>query len=131
MVFSMPCGPPSWTFIRPARKVSAGWLRSRLPAPRLRCEIEGARNAFRAGQLFARTIDDARTALGRVAVAPGCGIDNGPHGGLDQFATHYTMQTERDVHESVINSGAAVDAASAPYQSVPAEGDLGDNVELF
>jgi hypothetical protein len=55
--------------------------------------------------------------------------------GLADVVSHYTMQAERDVHESIIRAvtGTAHDTAPVDGQNSPTgEADeLGDNVEFF
>ena len=51
---------------------------------------------------------------------------------LQNLAKHYTMQMERDVHQSVERGESVVTASDTGIpEAVPAAGDLGDNVELF
>jgi hypothetical protein len=54
---------------------------------------------------------------------------------LADFARHYTMQAERDVHEGVARAmaGAASAAAPAPPSAFPPgeAAELGENVEFF
>jgi hypothetical protein len=56
--------------------------------------------------------------------------------GLEDFAMHYTMQAERDVHESIaIAAKAAEPLGASRSQQVECEaeecGELGENVEFF
>ena len=106
---------------------------------RLSGEIQSVRAGFSAGEIFAETIRNARKTLAEMAGASG--IESlaesvGEHH-LDDFAQHYTMHAERQVHELVATGGAvesgAVDIA-APAESsqdTAGEEDLGSNVELF
>jgi len=102
---------------------------------RLGEDVGALRSGFSAGRLFAEVVDRACGELERIGARAGTapleGIEAAPVQGLEDFAKRYTMQAERDVHESMA-SGTAV-ASSAPDESrVPIEdGDLGDNVELF
>ena len=55
-----------------------------------------------------------------------------PTGRIQRFAKHYTMQSERDVHEAVSTGKASAPVALAVEPSTETGGgDLGDNVELF
>jgi hypothetical protein len=55
--------------------------------------------------------------------------------GLADFARHYTMQAERDVHEGVTKAvvGTAPVAVRAEQSEFPPEeaAELGENVEFF
>ena len=48
---------------------------------------------------------------------------------LREIAQRYTMHSERKIHAAF--SGGAVDRKATPVTAASAEGDLGDNVELF
>jgi hypothetical protein len=51
---------------------------------------------------------------------------------LESLAKHYTMQMERDVHESVARGSAiGVVAPTEASRTALEDGDLGDNVEFF
>ncbi len=69
--------------------------------------LRSARAELKVGPLFAHTIAQACGELDRVAA--GCAV----HSGIGEFEKHYSMQSERDVHASVVRDG------------------LGDNVDLF
>lgn len=112
---------------------------------RLGDDIQSVRAGFSAGTLLAEGVSRARQALeeigDRAGMAPSGSSTVPAEGHLDDFAAHYTMQAERDVHESVA-TGAAVprlQAESRDGSVAPAEGvktgtdeeDFGDNVELF
>ena len=106
-------------------------------ASRLSDEIGSVRNGFSAGTLFDQATGRARSELERlgaeaVSVSSGDGA-LAPGQDMARFAKHYTMQRERDVHESVF-AASAVLAPAAPSEAPPVERDgcdLGENVELF
>ena len=102
---------------------------------RLADDICAVRNGFSAGLLFAQVVDRARSELALLGVQTAGetleGVEGTPTPQLESLAKRYTMQMERDVHES-LTGGAAMAAAPAEASGIVlAEGDLGDNVELF
>jgi hypothetical protein len=102
---------------------------------RLAGEISAVRNDFSAGLLFAQVADRARGELERLSAQAGAecveGVEGAPTEQLESLTKRYTMQMERDVHEA-LTGGAAMAAAPSEMSGVAlAEGDLGDNVELF
>jgi hypothetical protein len=100
---------------------------------RLAEEVGGVRSGFSAGLLFAQVVEKARGELARIGVQEGAGLEGAegvPTTQLEGLTKRYTMQMERDVHESL--TGAVSTPAPVGVQGVPlAERDLGDNVELF
>jgi hypothetical protein len=102
---------------------------------RLAEDVGAVRNGFSAGLLFAQVVDRSRGKLALIGVQAGTGpledVEGASAPQLESLAKHYTMQMERDVHES-LTGGAARAATPAEASRVAlAEGDLGDNVELF
>ena len=98
-------------------------------------EVNALRGGFTAGPLFARVVGRARAELDRIAALAGAqtlaAVEPSSLNQLDSLAQRYTMQVERDVHDSVAR-GAAIDAATAGLAEVTLKGgDFGDNVELF
>ena len=102
--------------------------------------IQSVRKEFSAGRLFADVVGHARSELERIrllgeSAPPGADRENGEADsaqGLEDLVGRYTMQAERDVHESVA-TGMVASPAAAPH-GLPGtleEGDLGENVELF
>jgi hypothetical protein len=100
--------------------------------------IEELLQGFSAASLFARVVEHACGELDRIK-----GQSQGESEGVGEVATtlqletlarRYTMQTERDVHESLVRGLEValpeVTPAESPAESVGGE-DLGDNVELF
>jgi hypothetical protein len=103
--------------------------------------ISSARlESFSVGAVVARAINGAQGALGAIAETIRSDLTDCDAAawqqGLDDFASHYTMQSERDVHERV--TGVAVGAR----KQVPADSghlenprgereELGDNVDFF
>jgi hypothetical protein len=95
----------------------------------LATEIGPVREGFSAGPLFDQVVTRARAQLERLQAQAAQGASKGT--ALARLAGQYTMQTERAVHESVVEGAEfAVPTAVAPSRA-QAEGDLGDNVELF
>jgi hypothetical protein len=104
---------------------------------RLGNDIGALCQSFSAGRLFAEVVNRSCGELERLGAGAGAGPGTSPDAGadstqeLEQFAQHYTMQMERDVHASVAR-GAALAAPEATEARVALEdGNLGDNVELF
>jgi len=103
---------------------------------RLGDEIQSVRAGFSAGSLFAETAGRVKRVLEQIGGQSGPAPRGDPEAPaerrLEDFALHYTMQAEREVH-------ASVTAGAAPGQPVPVgtskvvpdEQDFGDNVELF
>ncbi len=103
---------------------------------RLAGDAGAVRGNFSAGALFAQVVDRARSELQRIGEQAGSGRLGGvaPARQLENLAKQYTMQRERDVHESMAKGSAPapVPAPAAEALGVALEeGDLGDNVELF
>jgi hypothetical protein len=104
---------------------------------RLAGDAAAVRGGFTAGPLFAQVVSRARGELERIGAQAGGGSSGGaeaaPAHQLESLAKHYTMQRERDVHESM-TKGLALPAAPVPAEAPRValeDGDLGDNVELF
>ena len=102
---------------------------------RLAGDIAAVRSGFTAGPLFAQVVNRARGELERIGAQGGQGsfegIEIAPTQRLESLAQHYTMQTERDVHESVARGSAIAAAPAEASRAALEDGDLGDNVELF
>jgi methyl-accepting chemotaxis protein len=97
-------------------------------------EIESVRAGFSAGTLFAEAIQCARSTLEEIVGQAGSVAVDGESGArvrLEDFATHYTMQAEREVHSSVLTGSGTSQAAPAEAGAAGSEEDLGENVELF
>jgi hypothetical protein len=100
--------------------------------------LSATRKSFSVGALFAEAVSRARGMLKEA------GGDNQPRlsrddsealdRGLADFAGHYTMQSERDVHEGATKAvvGAAAAVLAEQPESPPKESEeLGENVEFF
>jgi methyl-accepting chemotaxis protein len=113
---------------------------------RLSEDIQSVRAGFSSGRLLSEGIDRARVALEEIGGPPWTPVAGESDGTVERhlegFAAHYTMQTERDVHESVaigtrVGAGGPNEriaeriAPAGGSNSVMDEEDLGDNVELF
>jgi methyl-accepting chemotaxis protein len=102
---------------------------------RLAGEIGTLRGGFSAGGIFADVVGRARAELERIGLesvrdAADGELETAPQ--LESLAQHYTMQTEREVHESVARGPAIAAAVSSELASGASEnGVLGDNVEFF
>jgi hypothetical protein len=101
----------------------------------LAAAIGAARGGFSAGALFAQVVHRARGELERIGAQAGDGpLESAGAAATEQLeglAKRYTMQTEREVHESVARGSAIAEALAAPPGTAIGDGDLGDNVELF
>jgi hypothetical protein len=103
---------------------------------RLAADAAAVRAGLTAAPLFAQVVNRARVELDRIGAQAG-GTEAASAHHLARLAKHYTMQRERDVHESMTGGSplpAAPVPAALPVEASPAalpDGDLGDNVELF
>ena len=102
---------------------------------RLAADIGALRGGFSAGPLFAEVVERAMRELNRIAppggqaFAEGCAV--APNRQLADLAESYTMQIQREVHETVVQGAAVAGGPIAPSGAAGKDGDLGDNVELF
>jgi hypothetical protein len=99
-------------------------------------DIGAVRGGFSAGRLFAEVVGRARGELERIGAQAGQepleGAADAPEVQLESLTRRYTMQTEREVHQSAAGGLASESAApTAASSAALADGDLGDNVELF
>jgi len=102
---------------------------------RLAADFGAVRSEFSAGTLFAQVVARARGELDRIGGQTGGRSPEGAEAAstqhLESLAEHYTMQMERDVHDSVTRGSAmAAESGEEPVLALQ-DGDLGDNVELF
>jgi hypothetical protein len=104
----------------------------------LQAELAITRHSFSVGADFAAAISRARAMLEQVegkyhSGAPGALAE--AHEELEDFVTHYTMQSERDVHLDVTRTVLGVGYQTAPAKALPVPPakatEFGDNVELF
>jgi len=102
---------------------------------RLAGDAAAVRGGLSAGPLFAQVVERARAELERIGAQAGDGSLEGDEGApsrqLEALAEHYTMQRERDVHESMAKGSALSAAPTEELRPALEDGDLGDNVELF
>jgi hypothetical protein len=102
---------------------------------RLSEAVQSVRAGFSAGALFAEATDRARRMLqqfgGHAEPAHSENLEPAAQQRLKDYAAHYTMQTERDVHQSVAMGAAAPLAPAGAVETVPGDEGLGENVELF
>jgi hypothetical protein len=104
---------------------------------RLSEDVSATRSGFCVDALFAETISRSRRMLKEIEEANQSSLTHDQaearERDLADFARHYTMQAERDVHEGVTKAvvGAAPVAVLAE-QSPPKEAEeMGENVEFF
>ena len=102
---------------------------------RLAGDAGAVRDNFSAGTLFAQAVDRARSELQRIGVQPAGGPSEAgegvPNSQLENLASRYTMQRERDVHASMASGSSLPEAPAEAPEVALADGGLGDNVELF
>jgi hypothetical protein len=106
---------------------------------RLAEDLAATRMNFSVGRLFAKAVERAQGTIKEIGESAQSdlprGDDENSDSGLADFVSHYTMQAEVDVHQSVARAaaGTAPDIAQVDGQnSPPGEADeLGDNVEFF
>ena len=102
---------------------------------RLRDDLSTTRQGFSAGDLFTETIGRAQAALKQIQRTNQDTLSGDVRIGLADFASHYTMQAERDVHDHITK--AALGVAQSPVQSRHSEfqptkaQEPADNVEFF
>jgi hypothetical protein len=100
-------------------------------------ELSALRVSFVVGDLFADIVRSAQQKLRSIEENGRSGLSQNRTAApsLAQFATNYTMQAERDIHDGIINGlseGTSAGAVSALVESRShASNELGENVELF
>jgi hypothetical protein len=102
-------------------------------------DLAATRMNFSVGTLFSEAVARARGTIKGIGERAPSSLQRGDgedsDSGLADVVSHYTMQAERDVHESIIRAvtGTAHDTAPVDGQNSPTgEADeLGDNVEFF
>ncbi len=102
---------------------------------RLAGDVGSLRSGFAAGRMFAEVAERTRATLERIGAQTGqVSAENGAaetSRQLEHFATTYTMQRQRDVHESVLKGAAIAAAPTEAPQTPTVDTELGANVELF
>ncbi|SPE36761.1 hypothetical protein SBA6_60068 [Candidatus Sulfopaludibacter sp. SbA6] len=104
---------------------------------RLRQDLSATRESFVVGALFAAAVSRARGMLLEIGEKNPSGLSRdgslAAERGLGDFAGHYTMQAEQDVHEGATQAvaGAAAVLAERPESPCMEGPELGDNVEFF
>jgi uncharacterized phage infection (PIP) family protein YhgE len=105
---------------------------------RLSADIAATRQNFSAGALFAEAVARAQESMKQIGdmIQLGAPLDDSeePESGLADFMSHYTMQSEMDVHQGITGAanGAFPPAAQIGWQTCPsAAADELDNVEFF
>jgi hypothetical protein len=101
--------------------------------------LASTREAFIVGALFANAVSSAQRRLKDIEEIAPSGLSHEgnetPGPVLAEFATHYTMQAERDVHEGAtkaLDGAVPADLMEETTEFPPVESDeLGDNVEFF
>jgi hypothetical protein len=104
----------------------------------LRAELAVTRHSFSVGADFAQAISRARASLEQVEEKhPSYSASERTEAQreLADFATHYTMQAERDVHQDVTKTTLKVGHQIGPTRALTVSPDktaeFGDNIELF
>lgn len=97
-------------------------------------EIGALRARTSVGQVFADVVGRVRSQLEAMgAEATASSSENSAVAAseqLEHLAKTYTMQRQRDVHESVVGTTATPEPRSEP-KAASGESDFGDNVDLF
>jgi methyl-accepting chemotaxis protein len=106
---------------------------------RLGDDLSATQTSFTVGPLFANAMSSAQQRLKQIAEkTPSSLAPNGRPAsefGLEEFAAHYTMQAERDVHDSLARTSVAAEPvavlAEVPEFAPAPAGEIGENVEFF
>jgi methyl-accepting chemotaxis protein len=106
---------------------------------RLGDDLSATQTSFTVGPLFANAMSSAQQRLKQIAEkTPSSLSPNGrpaSESGLAEFAAHYTMQAERDVHEGLSRASVATEPVAVLAEVTPSppvlSDELGDNVEFF
>jgi len=105
---------------------------------RLSADIATTRQNFSAGALFAEAVARAQESMKQIGdmIQLGAPLDDSeePESGLADFMSHYTMQSEMDVHQGITGVATVSSplAAQIGRQNLPsAAADDLDNVEFF
>jgi hypothetical protein len=97
---------------------------------RLREDLAATRESFSVGAVFSEAISRARVTLQEIGEVTESGSPSDNAKALAEFATNYTMQSERDVYESATKGPAkAAGTGAEPIEIVPNES--GEDVEFF
>ncbi len=102
---------------------------------RLALEISAVRGGLTAGGMFSEVVDRVRNELAGIGLPAGHAAAAGDSAStkrhLDHIAKTYTMQSQRDVHESMLAGVSTPAPTPAASKATPGEDGLGDNVDLF
>ena len=106
---------------------------------RLRENLAATRESFSVGALFADAVGRTQAILKEAGASDQSGLvgdySSALRLGLANYGGHYTMQAERDVHDSITKAmarPARIAARAKPVAPPPREdAELGDNVEFF
>jgi hypothetical protein len=102
---------------------------------RLAQDIGSLRSGFAAGRMFAEVAERTRGTLERIGAETGpVTVENAGSettGQLEHYAKTYTMQRQRDVHQSVLAGTALAAAPTEAPRAGAGDTELGDNVDLF
>jgi hypothetical protein len=116
-----------WSFSRVSQIAALG--------ARLVGDIGGFRGGLPVGPHFADVVARCRDELERIGAQDGQAhledVEVAPAQQLESLASRYTMQMERDVHESVARGSPITATHTATTGTALEDGDFGDNVELF
>lgn len=96
-------------------------------------EITALGEGISAGRLFAEVAARAIEEMDSMAAEtrPQAESSAGTRAHLEHFAKTYTMESQRDVHASVVGASAFASPSEAAPKAVSTASELGDNVELF
>jgi methyl-accepting chemotaxis protein len=96
--------------------------------------IQSVRAGFSAGTVLAGAIHRACSALAQIGEQAGFPPSTQislPQSALEDFGKHYTMQSEREVHQAITKAPEGPLVETAAVTAVAVGDNLGENVELF
>lgn len=100
---------------------------------RLSQDIAAVRGGVTAGRMFADVVAHVQSELEGIGAQAVEDFEDriAAKQQLEHFAMTYTMQSQRDVHESVVMGTSTPVTVAPTVQKATADEDLGDNVDLF
>ena len=96
-------------------------------------EIRSLRGGLSVGELFDDVLARAQGELTKMGAGahPSGAVPMASAQHVERFAKHYTMQSERDVHQRATAGNSSAPAELALASASVTSSELGDNVELF